>query len=98
VGRPAPHFERKKKGEGMIKEGRAIWPFPMKKKKDNNNKRQCLFFSQNREKERRERKDGETFLIFAIYEDLTVRSSIRLRKRDPCTWIYVSTDRFKVKH
>ncbi|XP_062144649.1 cysteine-rich receptor-like protein kinase 25 isoform X2 [Alnus glutinosa] len=31
-----------------------------------------------------------------IYEDLMVRSSIRLQKRDPCTWIYVSTDRFEL--
>jgi len=33
-----------------------------------------------------------------IHEDLTVRFSICLRKRDPCTWIYVSIDCFEVKH
>jgi hypothetical protein len=48
----------------------------------------------------RKEKGRESFKLFltkiAIYEDLTVGSSIRFRKRDPCTRIYVRTDCFKV--
>jgi hypothetical protein len=33
-----------------------------------------------------------------IYEDPTVRSSVRLWKRDPCARIYVFIDHFEVKH
>jgi len=54
-----------------------------------------------REREKKKKKKGRVFFkVFhtrtLIYEDLTVQSSIRLRKRDPCTRIYVFTDRFEV--
>jgi len=47
---------------------------------------------------------GERFFLsllytkIVIFEDPTVRSSIRLRERDPCTRIYIPTVRFEVKH
>jgi len=55
-----------------------------------------------RKGKKKRRKGGEEVVVLnkkiTIYEDPTVGSSIRFRKRDPCTRIYVLTDCFKVKH
>jgi hypothetical protein len=92
-GRTALHFKR---GRSCLFIRKKI-----KKKKGQN-----ASFGQREERKKRrkkERRRREGFLLvlsrkFAIYEDPTIGSSIRFRKRDPCTWIYVLTDCFKVKH
>jgi len=52
------------------------------------------------EKRKKKWKGEFSFKVFRtrtlIYEDLTVQSSIRFRKHDSCTRIYVFTDRCKV--
>jgi hypothetical protein len=92
------------------KQGRAMWPF---KKKEKKKKKPCeapirLTYKKEERRhlsirpERLRGKRGEFFFFFCrkitIHEDSMVRSSIRLRKLDPCTRIYVSTDHFEVKH
>jgi len=61
------------------------------------------FYYQTREKGQKKKNRGRIFLRLShtktlIHEDPTVRSSIRLRIRDPCTRIYIPTVHFEVKH
>jgi hypothetical protein len=73
-------------------------------RKNKTGMRQCLIPSRQREeKEEKYKRRRVRFLLvlnrkITIYEDPTVGSSIRFRKRDPCTCIHVLTDCFKVKH
>jgi hypothetical protein len=76
---------------------RGAWPLLLKREKK---KRGGCALDPREEKKKEKEKRVSHFLHrkTLIYEDPKVQSSIRLRKHDPSTRIYVFADRFEEKH